>query len=222
MTLPARVKGCGITRVYGRLLAGRPSASSVTAPYSPPGQRRQEWDIASMIRAPKIGGHDAGRKPGARRALKPRQVCAFRLWLDPVDPVKTAGLPHPVDRPRSKQANILRLHGCEDTTQAALIQPVHPLQETGEERAVIGQNRIVAVLKELRLVDRHLLAGDSTALDGAAEHPIHAGVPVIRPAIAVLAERAPELGDHHAMANGSPLIAMPVSKQTKPRRGDIA
>ncbi len=62
--------------------------------------------------------------------------------------------------------------------------------------AVVGEHRIVAVLEEVGLVDRHLLADDAAAVDAAAQHPVDAAMAVVGALVAVLAEGAPELGDH--------------------------
>src|SRR6516165_9270108 len=76
-------------------------------------------------------------------------------------------------------------------------EAVHLLRKAGEQRAIIGEHRIVAVLEQGRLLDLDLLAGDASAVDAAAEHPVDAAVAVVGAAIAVLAEGAAEFGDYH-------------------------
>src|SRR5207302_9464669 len=98
----------------------------------------------------------------------------------------------------SQQLEIPRLDRRKDALQGVLIEAEHALEQTAEKRAVIGQHRKIAVLEEVRLVDRHLLACDAAASDAAAQHPIDAAMAVIGAAIAVLAERAAEFrNDDH-------------------------
>src|ERR1700722_3257938 len=79
---------------------------------------------------------------------------------------------------------------------ARRLQPIQVLEQTCKHCAIIGQHRIVAVLKQRRLLDLDLLARDAPAIDAAAHHPVDAAVAVIGAAVAVLAEGAAELGDH--------------------------
>src|SRR5579883_2072245 len=76
------------------------------------------------------------------------------------------------------------------------IQPVHPVEEAGEHGAIIGQHRIVAVLEQRRLLDLDLLAVNAAAIHAATHHPIDAAMAMIGAAVAILAEGAPEFGDH--------------------------
>ena len=73
---------------------------------------------------------------------------------------------------------------------ARRLQPIQVLEQARKHRAIVGQHRIVAVLKQRRLFDLDLLAGDTPAIDAAAHHPVHAAVTVIGAAVAVLAEGA--------------------------------
>ena len=75
-----------------------------------------------------------------------------------------------------------------DALNARLFQPEHALEQAGKHRTIIGQNRIVPVLKKIGLVDLDLRAEDAAAIDSASHHPVDAAVAVIGAAIAVLAE----------------------------------
>src|ERR1700722_1558011 len=79
---------------------------------------------------------------------------------------------------------------------ARRLQSVQVLEQTRKHGAVIGQHRIVAVLKQRCLLDLDLFAGDASAVDAAAHHPVDAAVAVIGAAVAVLTKRTPEFGDH--------------------------
>ncbi len=92
---------------------------------------------------------------------------------------------------------IRRLHGGEYPLDARRFQPVHALKKSGEEAAIIRHHRIVAVLKQLGLLDLDLLAENAAAIDAAAHHPVHAAVAVVGAAVTVLAEGAAELGNRH-------------------------
>src|SRR6202051_4922519 len=80
---------------------------------------------------------------------------------------------------------------------AGIVQPEHALEQACEHGPVVGQDRIVAVLKKRRLLDLDLSAEHAAAIDAAAHHPVDAAVAVIGAAIPVLAEGAPELRNHH-------------------------
>src|SRR6202451_791305 len=84
-----------------------------------------------------------------------------------------------------------------DALNARLFQPEHAMEQAGKHRTIIGQNRIVPVLKKIGLVDLDLLAEDAAAIDSASHCPVDAAVAMISAAVAVLPESAPELGDHH-------------------------
>ena len=101
----------------------------------------------------------------------------------------------PARRPSLQEREVARLDRREHALEAILIEPVHPLKQSGQQRAVFGENGIIAILEQVRIIDRYLLAGDPAALDAAAQHPVNAAVAVIRAAIAVLAEGAAEFGD---------------------------
>src|SRR6201999_4226231 len=96
---------------------------------------------------------------------------------------------------RLHQPEFGRMHPCKDPLNARRLKPELMLQEAGEHRAVIGQHWIVAVLEQRRLLDLDLFAGDAAAIDTAAHHPVDAAVTMIGAAVAILAKRAPELGD---------------------------
>jgi len=55
----------------------------------------------------------------------------------------------------------------EDPVQARIFQPEHVLEQPGEHCAIIRQDRIVAVLEQMQLVDLHLLTDDPPAIDTA-------------------------------------------------------
>src|ERR1700722_405135 len=84
----------------------------------------------------------------------------------------------------------------ENTLNARLFQPEHTLEQAGKHRTIIGQNRIVAVLKKVGLIDLDLFAEEATTIDAASHHPVDAAVTMIGAVVAVLPEGAPELGDH--------------------------
>src|ERR1700730_511926 len=75
-------------------------------------------------------------------------------------------------------------------------QPEHALEQPGEHGTIIGQNRIVAVLKKVCLLDLDLFAENTAAIDAAAQHPVDAAVAVVGAAVAVLAKGAAKFGDH--------------------------
>ena len=70
------------------------------------------------------------------------------------------------------------------------------LEDCGERRAEIGGDREVALLIEPRRCRGPASPHKCGPLYGAAEHPDHVAVPVVSPAIAVLADGAAELGQH--------------------------
>src|SRR6202021_1495255 len=76
-------------------------------------------------------------------------------------------------------------------------QGEHALEQPAEHRAVVGQHRIVAVLKKIGLIDLDLLADDAAAIDAAAHHPVDAAMAMVGAAVAILAEGAAEFGNHH-------------------------
>src|SRR5579862_2909826 len=94
------------------------------------------------------------------------------------------------------QSEFHRMHAGEDPLNVCRLQPVEVLEQTCKHRAIVGQYRIVAILKQRRLLDLDLLADDASAIDAAAHHPIDAAVTMIGAAIAILAEGAAEFGDH--------------------------
>src|ERR1700677_2914753 len=69
-------------------------------------------------------------------------------------------------------------------------------EQAAEHRSIVVQHRKIPILQEARALDGSLLAGHGSPLYGPAEHPIHRAMTVVRAAIAVLAERAPELREH--------------------------
>src|ERR1700761_2929958 len=88
------------------------------------------------------------------------------------------------------------MHPGKDPLQARRLEPELMLQQAGEHRAIIGQHRIVAILEQCRLLDLDLLAGDTATIDAATHDPVHAAVTVVGAAVAILAKRAPEFGNH--------------------------
>jgi hypothetical protein len=96
----------------------------------------------------------------------------------------------------SDQPQFRRANAGEDSLHARGVEPEHMLEQACEHRAVVGEHGIVAVLEQARLLDLDLFAEDAAAIDAAAHHPIGTAVAVIGAAVAILAEGAPELGDH--------------------------
>src|ERR1700692_2473172 len=88
------------------------------------------------------------------------------------------------------------MHARENTLYAGCLQPEHALEQSAKHRAVVGQNRIIAILKKIGLIDLDLFADDAAAIDAAAHYPVDAAMAVIGAAVAVLAEGAAEFGDH--------------------------
>src|ERR1700693_3342252 len=84
----------------------------------------------------------------------------------------------------------------ENPLNAGCFQPGHALEQACEHRAVVGQDRIIPVWKDIALIDLDLLAKDATAIDVAAHHPVDAAVAMVGPAVAVLPEGTAEFGDH--------------------------
>src|SRR5271154_7066353 len=95
-----------------------------------------------------------------------------------------------------RQTQVSRTDVGKDPLNARGRQSVQVLEQTCKHSAIIGQHRIVAVLKQRRLLDLDLFARDATAIDATAHHPIDAAMTVIGAAVAVLAEGAAEFGDH--------------------------
>src|SRR3984893_14734797 len=88
------------------------------------------------------------------------------------------------------------MHARKNPLNTRGLEPEHALEQAGEHRTIVGQNRIVAVLKKVCLVDFDLLAEHAAAIDAASHHPIDAAMAVIGAAVAVFAEGASEFGDH--------------------------
>src|ERR1700692_2213544 len=84
----------------------------------------------------------------------------------------------------------------ENPLNAGCFQPQHALEQAFEHSAVVRQNRVIPVLKEICLIDLDLFAKDATAIDAAAHHPVDAAVAMVGPAVGVLPEGTPESGDH--------------------------
>src|ERR1700730_8621990 len=82
--------------------------------------------------------------------------------------------------PPLNQSQFRRMNAGKNPLHACGFQPEHALEQACEHRPVVGQNRIVAVLKQACLLDLDLFA---------------AAVAVIGAAVAILAEGAAELGD---------------------------
>src|SRR6516165_7842132 len=93
-------------------------------------------------------------------------------------------------------AQFHRMHSGEDALSACSIKPVHALQQPREHRPIVGQDRVVAVLEEVGLVDLDLGPKDAAAVDAAPHHPIAAAVAVVGAVVTVFPESPPELGDH--------------------------
>src|SRR5690348_14032927 len=96
---------------------------------------------------------------------------------------------------RSNQPKILGLGLWKHTFELCRIQAPQPSKHAAEQAAVIVEHGEITVLLQGRLRHFYLLAGDATAGDAAAQHPVHRTVAVVGAAIAVLAEGAAELGD---------------------------
>src|SRR6202165_6087692 len=97
--------------------------------------------------------------------------------------------------PPLNQSQFRRMNAGKNPLHACGFQPEHALEQACEHRPVVGQNRIVAVLKQACLLDLDLFAEDGAPMDAASHHPIDAAVAVIGAAVAILAEGAAELGD---------------------------
>ena len=61
------------------------------------------------------------------------------------------------------------MHAGEDALDALVAQAEDVAEQIGEQRAVVGQHGIVAVLKQMGLLDLDLLAENAAAIDAAAE-----------------------------------------------------
>src|SRR5262249_53367042 len=96
-----------------------------------------------------------------------------------------------------RQAQFRRFHTSKYTLQCCGIEPVRALEQAREHGAVVGQNGIIAVLEQGRLLDFDLLAHDAAAVNATAQHPIDAAMAMVGATIAFLAERAAESGDHY-------------------------
>src|SRR5579863_10432133 len=94
------------------------------------------------------------------------------------------------------QPEFHRVNPGKDPLNARGLKSEDPPEQASEHGAVVGQHRVVAVLKERGLRDLDLLAGDAATIDAAAHHPIDAAVTMIGAAVAVLAEGAAELGNN--------------------------
>src|SRR6185437_16881345 len=99
------------------------------------------------------------------------------------------------------------MNAREDSLDSGSVEPVHAPEQAGEHRAIVGQNRIVAVLEQGRLLNLDLFAEDAAAIDAATHHPIDAAMAVIGAAVAVLPEGAAKFGnddDHRVAPGGRP------------------
>src|SRR5579883_384638 len=94
------------------------------------------------------------------------------------------------------QPQLHRFDAWEYALDAPRIEAIHAVEKAREHGAIIGQDRVVAILEQGRLLDLDLLAMDASAIDAAAHHPIDAAMAVIRAMVAVLAESTAELRDH--------------------------
>src|SRR5579863_2991168 len=101
-----------------------------------------------------------------------------------------------ITRNKLRQAKVGGMDVGKDPLNTRWLQPIQVLEQTRKHRAIIGQHRIVAVLKQRRLFDLDLLARDTSTIDAATHHPVDAAVTVIGAAVAVLAEGTAEFGDH--------------------------
>src|SRR5207302_1651342 len=86
----------------------------------------------------------------------------------------------------------LREHRLDLRTRKA----VHPREDAREHRAILVQDRIVAILEQRLPLDTHLFAQDPTALQRSSEHPVDRAMPMVGAAISVLAQGPAELAEH--------------------------
>jgi hypothetical protein len=92
----------------------------------------------------------------------------------------------------------IRRHDVREHLLAARVrQAPECLEQTAEYGAVVVEHRTVPILKQRRVLDALLDAGDASAGNRATEHPVNRTVTVIGAVIAILAEGATELGQHH-------------------------
>src|SRR5260370_12921375 len=121
------------------------------------------------------------------------------------------------------QSQLRRMDACKNPLNARGFQPEHALEQPGEHGTIVGQNRIVAVLKKVCLLDLDLFAEDTAAIDAAAQYPVDAAMAVIGAAVAVLPKGAAKFGDHDhhriAPSRRSNLFGKPASaRPSSPRR----
>src|ERR1700761_6864559 len=86
----------------------------------------------------------------------------------------------------------------EDALDGVCVEPVHAPEQARKHRAIVGQNRVVPVLEQRRLLHLDLLTENTPAIDAAAHHPIDAAMAVVGAAVAILAERTAKFRDPHA------------------------
>src|SRR5258708_18155494 len=94
------------------------------------------------------------------------------------------------------QSQLRRMDARKNPLNARGFQPEHALEQPGKHGTIVGQNRIVAVLKKVCLLDFDLFAENTAAIDAAAQYPVDAAVAVIGAAVAVLPKGAAKFGDH--------------------------
>ncbi|OBS50408.1 hypothetical protein A8B73_21710 [Methylosinus sp. 3S-1] len=85
------------------------------------------------------------------------------------------------------------MRGRENVLHIFLIKSEHPLKQAAEQRTIVGQNGVVAILEQMPLIDVYLFAHDATASDATAEHPIDTAVTVVGSTTPILSKSAPEL-----------------------------
>ena len=75
------------------------------------------------------------------------------------------------------------------------VEAVHLRKQPAKYGAVFIEDGVVPILKQGSLLDLDLVSRNATAVNAAAEHPVHAAVAVVGAAVAVFAEGAPEFAD---------------------------
>src|SRR2546425_5251950 len=67
-------------------------------------------------------------------------------------------------------------------------EAIQPREQAAEQRAVLVEHRVVAVLEQAARIDGLLFAGHAAAADATAQHPVDAAVAVVGAVVAVFAK----------------------------------
>src|SRR4051794_1018994 len=159
----------------------------------------------ASLRRPPLRRATAWRSSwGSRRAWSSRRrygsaragTCRGIRALSPASPCWRCSAAFSIAA-RLDESQVLRRSAGEYARQRLALQSVGAREQSAQHRAIVVQHRIVAVLEKRAARHAHLLANDAAARQRAAQRPVHRAMSMVGAAVAVLAEGAAELADHH-------------------------